>query len=230
MFSIAIDGPAAAGKTTQAKLLAKELGFLYVDTGAMYRAFAVHKLWLEKEAGQKVDIETALHTFDLDISHEKDGSQRISIFGKDITASLRTPEVSMAASETSAHPSVRKALLSLQRKFADCNNVVMEGRDIGSVVLPDATLKVFLTASPEIRALRRFNELAAKDTNTTLDAVRKDMETRDYNDSHREIAPLQQTPDAILVDDSSLTIQQTTQKLLKVWNEVLSSKGLLHAD
>lgn len=220
-YSIAIDGPAAAGKTTQAKALARELSFIYVDTGAMYRAFAVHKLWLEKELGYKIDVERALNTFDFDIEQKEDG-QHMVLWGKDITSQLRTPEVSMVASETSAHPAVRETLLKMQQIMPTMNHVVMEGRDIGSVVIPNATMKVFLTASPEVRAKRRFDELTRNGAAVSFDEVDRDMRTRDYNDSHREAAPLRKMPDAILVDDSDLSIEDTTKKLLALWEDTLN--------
>lgn len=222
-YSIAIDGPAAAGKTTQAKALAKDLGFIYVDTGAMYRAFAVHKLWLEKELGYKIDVERALATFDCDILQNEDG-QHILLRDVDITPYLRTPEVTMAASETSAHPAVRDVLLKMQQIMPQMNHVVMEGRDIGSVVIPNATMKVFLTASPEIRAKRRFDELTRNGATVSFEEVDRDMKTRDYNDSHREAAPLRKMPDAILVDDSDLTIEETTKKLLALWQNVCTRR------
>ena len=150
--AIAIDGPAAAGKTTQAKILAKTLGYTYVDTGAIYRGFALHKIWLEKESGKKISCETALRTLDFEFARDKEGNQRVIIWGEDVTDYLRTPEVSMEASITSANPSVRAALLKFQTDQAAKGNVVMEGRDIGTVVLPDAQHKFFLTADPLVRA------------------------------------------------------------------------------
>lgn len=213
-IAIAIDGPAAAGKTTQAKILAKTLGYTYVDTGAIYRGFALHKMWLEKEGGKKISCETALNTLDFEFSRDKEGNQRVIIWGEDVTDYLRTPEVSMEASITSANPSVRAALLKFQTDQAAKGNVVMEGRDIGTVVLPDAQHKFFLTADPLVRAYRRRKELAKAGRNVDPATLVKDIMERDYNDSHREAAPLKKAKDAYVVDCSDLTIEQTTQTLL----------------
>ena len=212
--AIAIDGPAAAGKTTQAKILAKTLGYTYVDTGAIYRGFALHKIWLEKESGKKISCETALRTLDFEFARDKEGNQRVIIWGEDVTDYLRTPEVSMEASITSANPSVRAALLKFQTDQAAKGNVVMEGRDIGTVVLPDAHHKFFLTADPLVRAYRRRKELAKAGRNVDPATLVKDIMERDYNDSHREAAPLKKAKDAYVVDCSDLTIEQTTQTLL----------------
>ena len=182
-IAIAIDGPAAAGKTTQAKILAKTLGYTYVDTGAIYRGFALHKMWLEKEGGKKISCETALNTLDFEFSRDKEGNQRVIIWGEDVTDYLRTPEVSMEASITSANPSVRAALLKFQTDQAAKGNVVMEGRDIGTVVLPDAQHKFFLTADPLVRAYRRRKELAKAGRNVDPATLVKDIMERDYNDS-----------------------------------------------
>lgn len=213
-IAIAIDGPAAAGKTTQAKMLAKTLGYTYVDTGAIYRGFALHKMWLEKEGGKKISCETALHTLDFEFARDKEGNQRVIIWGEDVTDYLRTPEVSMEASITSANPSVRAALLKFQTDQAAKGNVVMEGRDIGTIVLPDAQHKFFLTADPLVRAYRRRKELAKAGCNVDPVTLVKDIMERDYNDSHREAAPLKKAKDAYVVDCSDLTIEQTTQTLL----------------
>lgn len=212
--AIAIDGPAAAGKTTQAKILAKTLGYTYVDTGAIYRGFALHKMWLEKEGGKKISCETALRTLDFEFARNEEGNQRVIIWGEDVTDYLRTPEVSMEASITSANPSVRAALLKFQTDQAAKGNVVMEGRDIGTVVLPDAQHKFFLTADPLVRAYRRRKELAKAGRNVDPATLVKDIMERDYNDSHREAAPLKKAKDAYVVDCSDLTIEQTTQTLL----------------
>lgn len=212
--AIAIDGPAAAGKTTQAKILAKTLGYTYVDTGAIYRGFALHKMWLEKEGGKKISCETALRTLDFEFARNEEGNQRVIIWGEDVTDYLRTPEVSMEASITSANPSVRAALLKFQTDQAAKGNVVMEGRDIGTVVLPDAQHKFFLTADPLVRAYRRRKELTMAGHDVDPVTLVKDIMERDYNDSHREVAPLKKAKDAYVVDCSDLTIEQTTQTLL----------------
>lgn len=215
-IAIAIDGPAGAGKTTQAKILAKELGFVYVDTGALYRAFAIHKLWLEKEAGEQVPIDSALNTFDFEFVRDEAGNQRIMVWNRDVTDFLRTPEVSMEASTTSAHPAVRKTLLSCQRRQAMANNVVMEGRDIGTVVLPDAKVKIYLTADLTVRAQRRVKELAEKGQDVKFCQLVNEMAKRDHQDMTREIAPLKQADGATLVDCSRTNIEETTKILLDV--------------
>ena len=216
-YSIAIDGPVAAGKTTQAKALASRLGFVYVDTGAMYRAFAVHKLWLEKEIGEEIEVERALITFDLDIVQDENG-QHILIWGKDVTSQLRTPEVSMVASKASAHSAVREALLKIQQVMPSMNNVVMEGRDIGTVVIPNATLKVFLTAKAEVRAQRRWKEQCLNGVTDSYEKTLLLLKQRDREDSNRAIAPLKQADDAVLVDCTEMSIEETTDKILAFWN------------
>lgn len=216
-YSIAIDGPAAAGKTTQAKALASRLGFVYVDTGAMYRAFAVHKLWLEKETGFKVSVETALNTFDFDIVQKEDG-QHILVWDKDVTPYLRTPEVSMVASQTSAHPAVRETLMKVQMIMPTMNHVIMEGRDIGTVIMPNATLKVFLTAKAEVRAQRRWKEQCLNGVTDSYEKTLLLLKQRDREDSNRAIAPLKQADDAVLVDCTEMSIEETTDKILAFWN------------
>ena len=206
-YSIAIDGPVAAGKTTQAKALASRLGFVYVDTGAMYRAFAVHTLWLEKEIGEEIEVERALITFDLDIVQDENG-QHILIWGK----------VSMVASKASAHSAVREALLKIQQVMPSMNNVVMEGRDIGTVVIPNATLKVFLTAKAEVRAQRRWKEQCLNGVTDSYEKTLLLLKQRDREDSNRAIAPLKQADDAVLVDCTEMSIEETTDKILAFWN------------
>ena len=216
-YSIAIDGPVAAGKTTQAKALARRLGFVYVDTGAMYRAFAVHKLWLEKESGYKISVEAALNTFDFDIVQKEDG-QHILVWNKDVTPYLRTPEVSMGASQTSAHPAVRETLMKVQMIMPTMNHVIMEGRDIGTVIMPNATLKVFLTAKAEVRAQRRWKEQCLNGVTDSYEKTLLLLKQRDREDSNRAIAPLKQADDAVLVDCTEMSIEETTDKILAFWN------------
>lgn len=216
-YSIAIDGPVAAGKTTQAKALASRLGFVYVDTGAMYRAFAVHKLWLEKESGYKINVETALNTFDFNIVQKEDG-QHILVWDKDVTPYLRTPEVSMVASQTSAHPAVRELMMKVQMIMPTMNQVIMEGRDIGTVIMPNATLKVFLTAKAEVRARRRWKEQCLHGVTDSYEKTLSLLKQRDREDSTRAIAPLKQADDAVLVDCTEMTIEETTDKILAFWN------------
>lgn len=216
-YSIAIDGPVAAGKTTQAKALASRLGFVYVDTGAMYRAFAVHKLWLEKESGYKINVETALNTFDFDIVQKEDG-QHILVWDKDVTPYLRTPEVSMVASQTSAHPAVRETMMKVQMIMPTMNHVIMEGRDIGTVIMPNATLKVFLTAKAEVRAQRRWKEQCLNGVTDSYEKTLLLLKQRDREDSTRAIAPLKQADDAVLIDCTEMSIEETTDKILAFWN------------
>ena len=217
-LSIAIDGPAGAGKTTQAKALAKALGYVYVDTGAMYRALAVYMQDEELE-----DVSEILPEVTLQATWDEKGNQRMSINGVDVTDRLRTPEISRLASDISAIPEVRDFLLETQREIARENNVVMEGRDIGTVILPDATLKVFLTASLDERAWRRSRQL--EPGTYLLPSVKKDIERRDRNDSSRDAAPLAQAEDAILVDCTHMNIKETTQAVLRLWDEALARKA-----
>lgn len=215
-IAIAIDGPAGAGKTTQAKALAKELGYTYVDTGALYRAFAIHKIRMEERLQMEVSCDTALETFELEFTRDEAGNQRIKVCSEDVTDQLRTPEVSMVASTTSAFPAVRAALLEIQKEQIRTQNVVMEGRDIGTVVLPDAQAKIFLTADPETRAKRRVKELRASGQKANFDEILAQIKQRDYQDSHREVSPLKQADDAILVDCTSTGIEKTTNVLLNI--------------
>ena len=217
-LSIAIDGPAGAGKTTQAKALAKALGYVYVDTGAMYRALAVY---MQDE--ELKDVPEILPEVNLQSTWDEKGNQRMSINGVDVTDRLRTPEISRLASDISAIPEVRDFLLETQREIARENNVVMEGRDIGTVILPDATLKVFLTASLDERAWRRSRQL--EPGTYLLPFVKKDIERRDRNDSSRDAAPLAQAEDAILVDCTHMNIKETTQAVLRLWDEALARKA-----
>lgn len=209
--SIAIDGPAGAGKTTQAKILARKLGFVYVDTGALYRTIAVYA----KRAGLRPEEVPAHLPIDVKMGRHEDGSQVMYLDGKDVTGQLRTEDISKLASDISAIPAVRAFLLDTQRQLARENNVVMEGRDIGTVILPNATLKVFLTAGLETRAVRRGQQLGAGVD--SLPQLIKDMEQRDRNDSSRDTAPLEQAEDAIFVDCSEMDIEQTTEVLLNLW-------------
>ena len=217
-FSIAIDGPAGAGKTTQAKALAKALGFVYVDTGAMYRALAVYMQGEELE-----DVPEILPEVNLQAAWDEEGNQRMSINGVDVTDLLRTPEISRLASDISTIPEVRDFLLETQREIARENNVVMEGRDIGTVILPDATLKIFLTASLDERAWRRSRQL--EPGTYLLSSVKKDIERRDRNDSSRNAAPLTRAEDAILVNCTYMTANETTQVILRLWGEALAHEA-----
>ena len=206
-YSIAIDGPAGAGKSTIARRVAKELGYYYVDTGAIYRTVA-YFLDLLGVSPKDVDgVERYIDELTIEIEYDEEGKQHMLMNGMDVSDDIRTQDISQKASLVSAHKVVRDMLLDMQRQVARENNVIMDGRDIGTVVLPKANVKIFLTASPEIRAKRRYDELIAKGQKTTLAQVLKDVEQRDYQDTHREIAPLKQAKDAVLLDTSDLDIE-----------------------
>ena len=215
MISIALDGPAGAGKSTVAKGVAKELGFIYVDTGALYRTVGLKFLREGYDTTLDCDIEAVLKTIEVDIKFI-DGAQHVFLNGEDVSDEIRTPDASMMASAVSAKPPVRAFLLEMQRKLARENNVLMDGRDIGTVVLPNATLKFFVTATVEERATRRYKELCEKGMDFKYDDIYKDIETRDYNDSHREIAPLKPAEDSIMFDTTGNTLQESIDKLLKM--------------
>ena len=213
LHQIAIDGPAAAGKTTMAKRLAEKLEYLYIDTGAMYRVIALHML----RQNMPIDsIPAILKTVNFKVQTENDG-QHIYLDGEDVTDKIRTQEISRLASDISAQPAVREYLLHQQRQLANAGCVVMEGRDIGSVILPDADIKFYLTADLLVRAKRRFkDELEKGLVNTDPFKLVKELEQRDYNDSHRATAPLVKTPDAILIDNSNLTIEETEAVMMAI--------------
>ncbi|MCM1105821.1 MAG: (d)CMP kinase [Blautia sp.] len=204
-YAIAIDGPAGAGKSTIAKTLAKELGYIYVDTGAMYRAMAYYFLQNGIDGRDEEKIKEACAHVDVSIRYQ-DGEQQVILNGENISGKIRTEEVGVMASVTSVYPEVRKKLVELQRALAKREDVIMDGRDIGTVVLPDAEVKIYLTASSKVRALRRFEELTAKGEKCDFDEIEKDIIDRDYRDIHREISPLRQAEDAILLDTSELDI------------------------
>ncbi|MEG2597641.1 MAG: (d)CMP kinase, partial [Oscillospiraceae bacterium] len=199
MISIAIDGPSGAGKSSVAKAISKKLGFIYVDTGALYRAIGFYVWSKGKDPSNETDVSSLLPEIHVEIRYQ-DGSQHVILNGTDVSEDIRKPPISMAASHVSAHSEVRNFLLELQRNFAQKSNVVMDGRDIGTVVLPHADIKIFLTASSEERACRRFEELLQKGETVEFDQIHEEIKQRDYNDSHRQIAPLKQAADAILVD------------------------------
>ncbi|MEE0929321.1 MAG: (d)CMP kinase [Acutalibacteraceae bacterium] len=215
MINIAIDGPAGAGKSSLSRLLAAKLGYIYVDTGALYRAVGLKFSALGFDTELIGDIEAVLAETEVDIRFI-DGAQRVFLDGKDVSDDIRTPTASMMASAVSAKPPVRAFLLDMQRNLAKKNNVVMDGRDIGTVVLPDAKVKIFLTADVEARAMRRFKELQEKGDNATFDEVLEDMKIRDYNDSHRPIAPLKQADDAVLADTTKLSFDESLELLLNI--------------
>ncbi len=219
VFSIAIDGPAGAGKSTMAKALARELGAMYLDTGAMYRAFGLYML--RRNAVNDADaVARCVDEADIDVRFV-DGAQRLYLSGEDVTQAIREPEVSMAASTVSAVPQVRERMVALQRKIAEGQNVVMDGRDIGTKVLPNATLKIYLTASAEERARRRCRELEEKGMPEPYEQVLQDMIRRDYQDTHRAASPLQPAEDSVHVDSSRLTIDETVALMKKLAEDAI---------
>lgn len=220
MISIALDGPAGAGKSTVAKGVAKDLGFIYVDTGALYRTVSLHFIRKGITTELNCDIESELKEIVVDIKFVNN-EQRVFLNGEDVSEQIRTPEASMMASAVSAKPPVRAFLLDMQRKLARENNVIMDGRDIGTVVLPDATLKYFVTATAEERANRRYKELIEKGMDVEYKAVYDDIVKRDYNDSHREIAPLKPAEDSIMFDTTGNTLEQSVELLKKSIRERL---------
>ena len=211
-YNVAIDGPAGAGKSTIAKLVAKEKGYIYVDTGAMYRGLAIHFLDKGITAEETDKIVEACEDADVTIRYEN-GQQQVYLNEVNITARLRDEAVGNMASKSSAIPAVRAKLLELQRGLARIENVIMDGRDIGTCVLPDADVKVYLTASVETRAKRRFDELVEKGVACDLDEIAKDIAERDHRDMTREIAPLKQADDAVLVDSSNMTIEEVVKAI-----------------
>ena len=210
-LAIAIDGPAGAGKSSVSKLLAKALGYTYLDTGAMYRAVTYEAM--KKGLTDKGEIAHMAEGLNMEVA-PGEGSMHVLIDGEDITACLRTPEVSARVSEIAAIGGVRTAMVTLQRKIACKGGIILDGRDIGTVVLPDADLKIFLTASVKKRAERRFEEFRSKYPDIMLDEVEKEIETRDWKDSHREVSPLRPAEDAVLVDNSDITLEETAQLLM----------------
>ena len=220
VVNIAIDGPAGAGKSTIAKTAAKELGYIYVDTGALYRTVGLNVLRKCFDTKSAEDVASTLEGLEVSLRFV-DGEQRVFLFDEDVSSAIRQNEVSMAASNVSAIPVVREFLFDLQRDIAKKNNCIMDGRDIGTVVLPDAKIKIFLTASAEARADRRCKELAEKGQQVEYATVLQEIKDRDYQDSHREIAPLKQAEDAILVDTTELTLEESIQYMLRVIREHL---------
>lgn len=218
MISVAIDGPAGAGKSTLSRKVAATLGFIYVDTGALYRAVGLKFLKLGANTELNCDIDAILKDTKVDIRFVE-GEQRVFLDGSDVSDDIRTPEVSMMASAVSAKPPVRAFLLEMQRKLALDNNVIMDGRDIGTVVLPNATVKIFLTASAEDRSRRRYEELIAKGQSVTFKEVFDDMVKRDYNDSHREIAPLKPAEDSVIADTTGFEFSESLELLLSIIRE-----------
>lgn len=216
VINVAIDGPAGAGKSTISKAVAAKLGYIYIDTGALYRTVGVNAL---RNGVDVKDADAVISTLTDDLKIELkfiDGEQRMFLNDEDVSKEIRTPDASMAASAVSAVPAVRSYLFDLQKNLAKSNNCIMDGRDIGTVVLPDADVKIFLTASPEARAKRRHLELTEKGIDTKYEDVLADMIERDYNDSHRAIAPLKQADDAVLADTSNLDLQQSIELIISI--------------
>ena len=214
-INIAIDGPAGAGKSTIAKMVSAKLGYIYVDTGALYRTIA---LYITENNIADEDIEASLEKADVSLRFI-DGVQRVFLGDRDVSDLIRTPEISMAASRTSAIPAVRKYLFGTQQKIAAENNVIMDGRDIGTVVLPNADVKIFLTASAEERANRRFKELSEKPNCPCYEEILSDIIERDHQDMTREVSPLKQAEDAVLVDTTELDLEQSADAIVKIINE-----------
>lgn len=217
-FNIAIDGPAGAGKSTIAKRVAREISFIYVDTGAMYRAIALYFLKHHVSPKKEEEVKKACDQIRIQICYENQ-EQQVFLNGENVTPYLRTEEVGNMASVSSANPMVRQKLLDLQREIARKENVLMDGRDIGSHVLPDAPLKIYLTASVQTRAERRYQELTEKGMVCDLEEIKRDIEQRDDRDMHRETAPLVQAEDAVLIDSSDLTIDQVVQRILELYRQ-----------
>ncbi len=217
-IKVAIDGPSGAGKSTIAKAASAALGFVYVDTGALYRTVALNAARKGADFKNEQQVIASLENLEVTLGFV-DGAQHVYLNGEDVSDSIRTPEISMGASAVSAIAGVRKFLFNLQREIAEKNNCIMDGRDIGTVVLPDAQVKIFLTASPEIRAERRCKELLEKGTKTTFEEVLADVQERDYNDSHREIAPLKATEESIIVDTSALNLEQSIEAIIAAIKE-----------
>lgn len=221
-FNIAIDGPAGAGKSTIAKMVAKKLGFIYVDTGAMYRAIALYMLREGIDPSDEAAVSEAVEQVNITIRYQ-DGAQQVLLNGEDVSGRIRTEEVGNTASVTSVYPAVRAHLLKLQRELAASADVLMDGRDIGTCILPNADVKIFLTASARVRAMRRYKELTEKGTMCNLEEIEQDIIERDSRDMNRAVAPLKQAEDAVLVDSSELTIDEVVQAII----DAAAAHGLL---
>ena len=218
MISVAIDGPSGAGKSSLAKRLAKDLGYVYVDTGAMYRSIGLYAVRAGVDPKDEAAVTALLPQIKLAI-RLVDGAQHIYLNGEDVSDAIRAENIGMAASAVSAHPPVRAFLLDTQRGLAADQNILMDGRDIGTVVLPNATVKIFLTASPEARATRRWKEYQQKGIDTPYEDVLADVKQRDYQDTHRAAAPLKQADDAVLLDTSELNFEQSFEAMKKIITE-----------
>ncbi len=220
-INIAVDGPAGAGKSSVSKAVAKELKYIYVDTGALYRSVGLNALRLGIDTKNSKEVEKTLENVKVSLKFV-DGEQRVFLNDEDVSEAIRTPEASMAASNVSAIPAVRDFLFDLQRDIAKANNCLMDGRDIGTVVLPNANIKIFMTASAEERAGRRYRELIQKGANVKFEKVLAEIIERDYNDSHREIAPLKAAEDSIIMDTTGMSLEESTAKTIQVIREKLA--------
>ena len=214
-FNIAIDGPAGAGKSTIARRVAQELSYLYVDTGAMYRAMALYFQRNGISPENETEISAACDQINVTLTNEN-GEQQVFLNGENVNAYIRTEEVGKITSAISVYASVRQKLTQLQRELASASNLIMDGRDIGTVVLPNADVKIFLTASPECRAERRYKELIEKGESVTFEAVLADVNQRDYQDSHREIAPMKPCEDSVMADTTGKTLEESTEMIIKI--------------
>lgn len=222
-YSVAIDGPAGAGKSTIAKLISREMGYIYVDTGAMYRAMAVYFSKNKVNPEDESAINEAVKNVDIKIEYQN-GEQQVILNGENVTGLLRTEETGNMASKTSKYKEVRSKLVELQRELAKTTDVVMDGRDIGTTVLPDAFVKIYLTASSDARAKRRYDELVAKGEQCDLSAIKEDIEKRDYQDMHREISPLKQAEAAVLLDTSDMNIEQVVAAMRDIIDNAVKNK------
>lgn len=222
-YSVAIDGPAGAGKSTIAKLISREMGYIYVDTGAMYRAMAVYFSKNKVNPEDESAINEAVKNVNIKIEYQN-GEQQVILNGENVTGLLRTEETGNMASKTSKYKEVRSKLVELQRALAKTTDVVMDGRDIGTTVLPDAFVKIYLTASSDARAKRRYDELVAKGEQCDLSAIKEDIEKRDYQDMHREISPLKQAEDAVLLDTSDMNIEQVVAAMRDIIDNAVKNK------
>ena len=218
VINVAIDGPAGAGKSTVSRGAAKQLGFVYVDTGALYRAVGVNALRKGINTRDKSAVAESINGISVDLVFEN-GEQKVLLNGENVSAEIRTPPASMAASDVSAVPEVRAFLFDLQKNIAAKTNCIMDGRDIGTVVLPDAQVKIFLTASPEERATRRYRELVEKGSEVSYKEVLEDLIERDYNDSHREIAPLKPAEDGVIFDTTGFTLEESIKEIVRIVKE-----------
>lgn len=218
MKSIAIDGPAGAGKSTIARKVAEKLSFIYVDTGAMYRSMALYFIRHDIAAQDEEKIKTACPDIDVSITYQ-DGEQQVILNGENVNGLIRTEQVSMMTSDTSKYPVVREKLLSLQRGLAEKENVIMDGRDIGTCVLPNADVKIYLTASAAERARRRYKEQTERGVECDIKEIERDIIARDEQDMNREVAPLRQAEDAVLVDSSDMTIDQVVDEIIRIYQE-----------